>query len=82
MLSLATTIQKKHLSPFFSLRRDGNSTTDPEAAVLGQPRLMPLGGSEENSGYKGFGLGMMVEVFSGILSGSLYGHTLGESPVL
>ncbi|KOB58249.1 Uncharacterized protein OBRU01_24687 [Operophtera brumata] len=31
--------------------------------------LMPLGGSEKNSGYKGFGLAAMVELFCGISSG-------------
>lgn len=30
---------------------------------------MPLGGTELNSGYKGFGLGMLVEVLCGILAG-------------
>ena len=29
-----------------------------------QPKLMPLGGVEGNSGYKGFGLGYMVEMFT------------------
>ncbi|KAH1014747.1 hypothetical protein HUJ05_012579 [Dendroctonus ponderosae] len=36
-------------------------------------KLMPLGGTEVNSGYKGYGLGMLVEIFCGILSGSSYG---------
>ena len=30
---------------------------------------MPLGGTEMNSGYKGYGLAMLVEIFSGVLSG-------------
>ena len=29
-----------------------------------QPKLMPLGGVEDNSGYKGFGLGYVVEMIS------------------
>lgn len=32
--------------------------------------LMPLGGTELNSGYKGYGLGMFVEVLCGILAGT------------
>lgn len=32
--------------------------------------LMPLGGSEATSGYKGYGLGAMVEILCGILSGA------------
>lgn len=35
--------------------------------------LMPLGGAEVNSGYKGSGLGLLVEIFCGILSGATYG---------
>ncbi len=36
--------------------------------------LLPLGGAgEENSGYKGYGLGMMVDIFTGILSGGSFG---------
>jgi L-2-hydroxycarboxylate dehydrogenase (NAD+) len=48
----------------------GNSTTDPAAASL----VLPLGGTSELGGYKGAGLGMMVSILSGVLSG-------GWSPV-
>ncbi|KOB65275.1 Malate dehydrogenase [Operophtera brumata] len=34
--------------------------------------LMPLGGGEKNSGYKGFGLAAMVELFCGISSGHCF----------
>jgi LDH2 family malate/lactate/ureidoglycolate dehydrogenase len=47
--------------------KDGKVTTDPELGMAGA--LMPLGGPEDNSGYKGYGLAMMVELFCGILSG-------------
>lgn len=50
---------------------DGKITTDPAAAMSGA--LMPLGGIESNSGYKGYGLAMLVEVFCGLLSGGQYG---------
>ncbi|KPJ01102.1 Malate/L-sulfolactate dehydrogenase [Papilio xuthus] len=36
--------------------------------------LMPLGGSEQSSGYKGYGISAMVEVLCGITAGSKYGH--------
>lgn len=36
--------------------------------------LAPLGGSEITSGYKGYGLGAMIEVLCGILSGSLFSN--------
>jgi LDH2 family malate/lactate/ureidoglycolate dehydrogenase len=32
--------------------------------------LLPLGGSEQMSGYKGYGLALLVEILSGVLSGS------------
>lgn len=32
---------------------------------------MPLGGAEHTSGYKGYGLAAMVELFCGILSGNI-----------
>jgi len=37
---------------------------------------LPLGGPEETSGYKGYGLGLMVEIFCGILSGSAWGPSV------
>jgi LDH2 family malate/lactate/ureidoglycolate dehydrogenase len=44
----------------------GQPTTDPLAARV----LLPLGGTLELSGYKGWGLGLAVSVLSGVLSGS------------
>ncbi|TGZ73286.1 hypothetical protein CRM22_001608 [Opisthorchis felineus] len=52
--------------------KNGKSTTDP-AEAAGEGALFPLGGEEQNSGYKGFGLGMMVEIFCGIMAGGAYG---------
>ena len=34
---------------------------------------MPLGGVEKTGGYKGYGLGMMVEFFCSILGGATMG---------
>jgi len=34
---------------------------------------MPLGGLEETAGYKGYGLGMVVEIFTSIFGGSNFG---------
>lgn len=50
----------------------GKVTTSGEEAMTGGA-LMPLGGPEINSGYKGYGLGMMVEIFCGLLAGATYG---------
>ncbi len=38
--------------------------------------LLPLGGEEVNSGYKGYGLAMMVELLCGLMSGSKYAHNI------
>ncbi|XP_042219100.1 uncharacterized oxidoreductase YjmC-like [Homarus americanus] len=55
----------------WALDKDGQPTTN--AAEGMQGALLPLGGSELHSGYKGYGLGMLVEIFCGILSGGQYG---------
>ncbi|XP_063366677.1 uncharacterized oxidoreductase YjmC [Cydia amplana] len=52
---------------------DGKETTDANLA-FDTGCLMPLGGQEQTSGYKGYGLAAMVELFCGISSGSKYGH--------
>lgn len=44
---------------------DGNPTTDPEAALTGT--MAPAGG------YKGFGTGLMVELFAAVLAGATLG---------
>lgn len=50
---------------------DGNLTTDANVAFE-TACLSPLGGSEINSGYKGYGLGAMVEILCGISAGSFF----------
>ncbi|XP_062593563.1 uncharacterized oxidoreductase YjmC-like [Saccostrea cucullata] len=57
------------LPPGWAVDADGNETYDPKK-IKG---LLPLGGKEESSGYKGYGLSMMVEVLTGILSGGAFG---------
>lgn len=52
----------------WAMNDDGKVETNPDVAYQ-SGKLMPLGGSELNSGYKGYGLGMLVEVLCGILSG-------------
>uniref|UniRef100_A0A2A4JUX8 Malate dehydrogenase n=1 Tax=Heliothis virescens TaxID=7102 RepID=A0A2A4JUX8_HELVI len=52
---------------------DGMETKEAELAFK-TACLMPLGGSELTSGYKGYGLSAVVELFSGILAGANYGH--------
>ncbi|XP_014680662.1 PREDICTED: uncharacterized oxidoreductase YjmC-like [Priapulus caudatus] len=55
---------------------EGKEVNDPEKVLGSKGGLLPLGGTEISSGYKGYGLGMMVEVFCGILAGSAYGPNI------
>ncbi|XP_033761815.1 uncharacterized oxidoreductase YjmC-like [Pecten maximus] len=50
----------------WALDKGGKETCD-TSAVAG---LLPLGGLEQNSGYKGYGLAMMVEILTSVLSGA------------
>jgi LDH2 family malate/lactate/ureidoglycolate dehydrogenase len=49
----------------------GAPTTDPGAVFKGGGGLVPLGGEPKFGAYKGFGLGVTVEVFCNILSGAV-----------
>ncbi len=53
----------------------GNPTNDPDEALRGA--LLPLGGfGTDNGGHKGFGLGLLVDIFCGVLSGGKFGSGL------
>ena len=57
----------------WALDARGRPTTD--AGVALEHRLLaPLGGSRELGGHKGYGLGVMVDILSGVLSGAVYGN--------
>ncbi|GAB0088322.1 uncharacterized protein DMENIID0001_027250 [Sergentomyia squamirostris] len=53
----------------------GHATTDASVAFE-TGCLMPLGGEEVTSGYKGYGLGALVEIMCGIMSGSNYASNI------
>ncbi|XP_024874808.1 uncharacterized protein LOC112456478 [Temnothorax curvispinosus] len=59
----------------WALGSDGKVTRDAEEAFKAS-LLMPLGGAEHTSGYKGYGLGLMVEILCGILTGSHFGPNI------
>ncbi|KAJ3649959.1 hypothetical protein Zmor_021672 [Zophobas morio] len=86
VLDMATTavavgkieIQKRKHEPIpegWAQDESGNITMDAHVAYDAK-RLMPLGGPELNSGYKGYGLGVLVEIFCGMLGGSAYGPNI------
>jgi LDH2 family malate/lactate/ureidoglycolate dehydrogenase len=63
---------KKPIPPGWALDEEGEPTIDADVAM--KHRLMsPLGGSRELGGHKGYGLGMMVDILSGVLPGATYG---------
>ncbi|CCH02785.1 Malate/L-lactate dehydrogenase [Fibrella aestuarina BUZ 2] len=51
---------------------DGQPTTDSNAVKNGGA-LLPLGSDREHGSHKGYGLGAIVDIFSGVLSGANYG---------
>lgn len=57
--------------------QEGQITTNP--ADVHQGALMPLGGPDFLRGYKGYGLGLLVDIFSGVLSGGLFGASVGDA---
>lgn len=58
------------------MNKEGESTEDPSEMLEEGGGLLYLGGSEETGGYKGYGLGMMVEVLGGILGGGPFGKNI------
>jgi len=58
----------------------GELTTDP-AAVLNGGAVLPLGGTDEMRGYKGYGLALLVDILSGVLSGAAFGPNVGHISV-
>ncbi|HEU5433558.1 MAG TPA: Ldh family oxidoreductase, partial [Thermomicrobiales bacterium] len=58
------------------LDSEGRPTNDPNTLYANPPgTILPMGGSQA---YKGFGLGLMIEIFAGALSG---GVTIREKPI-
>ncbi|XP_013193493.2 (2R)-3-sulfolactate dehydrogenase (NADP(+)) [Amyelois transitella] len=57
----------------WALGPDGKTTTDAQLA-FNTGHLLPLGGFEQTSGYKGFCLSAMIEVFCSGLSGANASH--------
>jgi len=54
----------------WAIDKEGKPITDPTKRVRGEGGMLPLGGTPTFGGYKGFGLGVLVEILCGVLSGS------------
>jgi L-2-hydroxycarboxylate dehydrogenase (NAD+) len=67
--------KEKALNPGWAIDADGQETLSPDAALVGA--LLPLGGfGIANGGHKGYGLGLLVDVMCGVLSGGAFGTDL------
>lgn len=58
--------KKQKLEPHWAADRDGVATSDPQKAVA----LLPIGG------YKGYGLALMIEILSSLLTGMPFGRNV------
>lgn len=66
----------KALKPGWAVDAEGRETLDPALAMT-KGALLPLGGyGTENGGHKGYGLGALVEILCGVLSGGMFGTDL------
>ncbi|VDL77360.1 unnamed protein product [Nippostrongylus brasiliensis] len=59
----------------WGVMKDGTTSTDP-SKILHGGGLYPLGGDEICGGYKGYGMGSLVEIFCGILAGAHWGPNI------
>jgi LDH2 family malate/lactate/ureidoglycolate dehydrogenase len=67
---IAANKKKESIPDGWALDRNGQPTTDAEQALLGTVLTM--------AGHKGYALAMMVEAFSGVLSGASVGSSIGS----
>jgi L-2-hydroxycarboxylate dehydrogenase (NAD+) len=59
--------------------KDGNVSTNPHE-LKGGGALLPLGGDRDHGSHKGYALGAIVDIFSGVLSGANYGPWVPPFP--
>ncbi len=59
--------------------KEGHISTNPHELKAGGA-LLPLGGDREHGSHKGYALGAIVDIFSGVLSGANYGPWVPPFP--
>jgi L-2-hydroxycarboxylate dehydrogenase (NAD+) len=59
--------------------KNGDISTDPQELKSGGA-LLPLGGDREHGSHKGYALGAIVDIFSGVLGGANYGPWVPPFP--
>lgn len=68
-------IAARHNKPIpmgWAITKEGNPTNDPHVLKTGGA-LLPLGSDSEHGVHKGYGLGAVVDILSGVLSGANFG---------
>ena len=69
--------KNKPLQPGWAIDANGHETLDPQVALQGA--LLPLGGyGTDGGGHKGYGLGLLVDILCGVLSGGAFGNDLAR----
>ena len=63
----------------WALNEKAQPTTDPKVAQQAR-RLLPLGGSRESGSHKGYGLGILVEILCGVLTGTVTALNPNQEP--
>lgn len=58
----------------WAIDADGRPATTPDTALAGA--LHPLGGEEATGGHKGYGLGLAVDLLTGVLAGATFGPNI------
>jgi L-2-hydroxycarboxylate dehydrogenase (NAD+) len=67
--------KEKALLSGWAIDKAGTETLDPDEALRGA--LLPLGGfGTDGGGHKGYGLGLLVDILCGVLSGGAFGPNL------
>lgn len=67
-------LQRKGLpAPIGWVQDATGGPTDDSNAIKNGGGLLPLGGDREHGSHKGYGLGAIVDIFSGVLSGANFG---------
>jgi len=69
--------REKEMPTGWGVDSEGRDTTDPRKIRNGGS-LLPLGGTVDHAGYKGYGLGVLVDILTGVLSGGVFGPDVGR----
>ena len=78
-ISLALAKGEKKIPPGWALNKEGRPTDDPQEAWEAR-KALPIGGTPELGSHKGYGLGVAVDILTGVLAGGMYNNLLDRDP--